>query len=319
MVVIAGHRGYRGKYPENTMMAFENAYSTVDIIETDLQMTADGIVVINHDSTTGRMWNKNYNIDKTNYSTLANLRCKVEPLSHLPTLELFLNWLIENPNVTAILDIKFTNDKLILLKTYSLMLSIKNDIKYWQTRIIFGLWMPDWFKYGYETGVLKDFRVMVITFSMDILEQFMDYSKKLNNDHYKLFAVSIHFVATWTERYRYELQPILHKEDIKTFVWTINKALDFQMTSQVPGIYGVVTDFPEEARILCEQYYKPDALTEKFTLPRFNTTEGFRVRFYLAIYNFFAALVMSKWVHYPIFGFSFAHLIFFFLRYIAFL
>jgi phosphatidylglycerol phospholipase C len=44
-----GHRGYKAKYPENSILAFDAA---VDIgahaIETDVHLTADGVVVMSH-------------------------------------------------------------------------------------------------------------------------------------------------------------------------------------------------------------------------------------------------------------------------------
>lgn len=44
------HRGFSGKYPENTMLAFEKAIAEgVDGIELDVQLTKDGEVVIIHD------------------------------------------------------------------------------------------------------------------------------------------------------------------------------------------------------------------------------------------------------------------------------
>lgn len=44
------HRGFSGKYPENTMLAFEKAIAEgVDGIELDIQLTKDGEVVIIHD------------------------------------------------------------------------------------------------------------------------------------------------------------------------------------------------------------------------------------------------------------------------------
>lgn len=52
---ITAHRGYSGKYPENTMEAFEKAVlSGCDEIELDVQMTKDGTAVIIHDETTDR-------------------------------------------------------------------------------------------------------------------------------------------------------------------------------------------------------------------------------------------------------------------------
>ncbi len=50
--MIAAHRGGSTNNPENTMLAFENAVTSigVDIIESDLYLTKDGYLVYNHDS-----------------------------------------------------------------------------------------------------------------------------------------------------------------------------------------------------------------------------------------------------------------------------
>lgn len=320
MVLVAGHRGYKGKYAENTMVAFEKAYSAnVDIIELDLQMTADGIIIINHDSNTRRTWNTNYLISNTQYSTLTNLRNKQDPLLHIVTLENFLHWLLKNPNVQVILDIKFTNNKLLLLKTFSLLLSINDDIKYWQKRIIFGLWMLDWYQYGFETGILKDFRILAITLSTKIIDQFLEYSNLLDDKHFKLFGISVHHVAIWSEPFRLTILPKLKKNDIKLFAWTVNTPIDFKMISQIPGLFGVITDFPKEAQLLLKEYHDPDSKAEKFILPDPWTPEGRKVRFYLFIYKIVSTIILSKWVHYQICGLSIAHLFFWFLKAVSFI
>lgn len=47
---IQGHRGYRGLYPENTLIAFEQAIlSGVSTLEMDVVMSKDGNVVVSHD------------------------------------------------------------------------------------------------------------------------------------------------------------------------------------------------------------------------------------------------------------------------------
>jgi glycerophosphoryl diester phosphodiesterase len=49
-VEIHGHRGARGLMPENTLPSFARALSIgVDAIELDVAVTADGVVVVNHD------------------------------------------------------------------------------------------------------------------------------------------------------------------------------------------------------------------------------------------------------------------------------
>ncbi|MDR9392353.1 MAG: glycerophosphodiester phosphodiesterase [Trueperaceae bacterium] len=44
-----GHRGARGPAPENTMAAFDLAFAHLDGLETDVQRTADGHLVLFHD------------------------------------------------------------------------------------------------------------------------------------------------------------------------------------------------------------------------------------------------------------------------------
>jgi len=54
-IVFTAHRGFSGKYPENTMLAFEKAFELgVDIVEFDVHLTRDKIPVVIHDPTTDR-------------------------------------------------------------------------------------------------------------------------------------------------------------------------------------------------------------------------------------------------------------------------
>ncbi|MBI4402525.1 MAG: hypothetical protein HY537_00095 [Deltaproteobacteria bacterium] len=50
-VWVHGHRGSRGTHPENTLAAFKEAYTAgVDVLEMDLQLTADDVVVVSHEA-----------------------------------------------------------------------------------------------------------------------------------------------------------------------------------------------------------------------------------------------------------------------------
>ncbi|KAL6942390.1 hypothetical protein ACO0QE_003565 [Hanseniaspora vineae] len=74
---IMGHRGFKEdpNIKENTLPAFEKALETksVDIIETDIQMTKDGVLVINHDQTTKRIYTKDCTINNVSYEQLKKL------------------------------------------------------------------------------------------------------------------------------------------------------------------------------------------------------------------------------------------------------
>ena len=46
---IIGHRGYRSRCPENTMLSFREALAAgAEAIETDLHLTKDNVVVLSH-------------------------------------------------------------------------------------------------------------------------------------------------------------------------------------------------------------------------------------------------------------------------------
>lgn len=52
---VYAHRGFSGKYPENTMLAFQKAYDVgAGGIELDVQMTKDGEIVVIHDERVDR-------------------------------------------------------------------------------------------------------------------------------------------------------------------------------------------------------------------------------------------------------------------------
>ena len=53
--LVMAHRGGAGLWPENTLLAFERARDLgVDVIEMDVQSTADGVLVVLHDATLDR-------------------------------------------------------------------------------------------------------------------------------------------------------------------------------------------------------------------------------------------------------------------------
>lgn len=68
---IIAHRGFRGVAPENTLPAFEEAGKNGFWgAECDIHRTADGVWVVQHDSTTYRMMDFTKNIEKCTYDEL---------------------------------------------------------------------------------------------------------------------------------------------------------------------------------------------------------------------------------------------------------
>jgi glycerophosphoryl diester phosphodiesterase len=71
-VTIFAHRGARAHAPENTLLAFELAFALgADAIECDVQLTADGALVVIHDATLDRTTGAHRPVAR---ATLAELR-----------------------------------------------------------------------------------------------------------------------------------------------------------------------------------------------------------------------------------------------------
>ncbi len=70
--VVLAHRGWRGLYPENTMLAFRKAAELpIDGLEIDIHQTKDGVLVVCHDETVDRTTDGNGRIQD---HTLAELQ-----------------------------------------------------------------------------------------------------------------------------------------------------------------------------------------------------------------------------------------------------
>ena len=113
MVKNFAHRGFSGRYPENTLLAFEMACKTpgCDGIELDVHLTKDGEVVIIHDEKIDRTCvnGKGYVLQYT-YEELKQFdvsykfagQCEVQ---HIPTLRAYFE-LVKQYNIVTIIELK---------------------------------------------------------------------------------------------------------------------------------------------------------------------------------------------------------------------
>lgn len=117
-VMLYGHRGWRGKYPENTMRAFREAMKLdIDGIEMDVHMTKDYHMVVCHDPNLGRTTDTEgmiYNM------TLEEVRKADAGIRHgeefkgekIPTLEEFLELFSTRPDLRLLLELKDSPEEL---------------------------------------------------------------------------------------------------------------------------------------------------------------------------------------------------------------
>ena len=110
MVKNFAHRGFSGRYPENTRIAFEKAIETpgCDGIENDVHLTRDGEVVIIHDEKLDRTclnmkgFVRDYTLDELRRADLSyTFAGQVEP-QHIMTLREYLELLAPTSLITNI-------------------------------------------------------------------------------------------------------------------------------------------------------------------------------------------------------------------------
>ena len=93
--VITYHRGYSSRAPENTMAAFETALEHGSPrIELDVQMTADGVAVVTHDTSLKRCTGKNAKVYDLTFAEIealdAGLKTILTIAEHVPVHDMML-------------------------------------------------------------------------------------------------------------------------------------------------------------------------------------------------------------------------------------
>lgn len=99
------HRGFSGKYPENTMIAFKKAYEVgADGIELDVQLASDGVVVIIHDERLDRTTNGKGFVKDYTYNELSKLNASsnYEEFNKIPTLQEYFEYFKDKDIITNI-------------------------------------------------------------------------------------------------------------------------------------------------------------------------------------------------------------------------
>lgn len=111
-VTLTGHRGWRGKYPENTMLGFRKVLELdIDAIEMDVHMTKDYHIVVCHDPDLSRTTDKhgfipNMTLEEVRQADAGIKRGEEFKGEKVPTLEEFLELMATRPDVKILLELK---------------------------------------------------------------------------------------------------------------------------------------------------------------------------------------------------------------------
>lgn len=104
-IFVAAHRGWKDKYPENTIAAFQAALELgVDQIETDVRITKDGQLVLFHDATLERTTNGTGKVCDYTLEELKEL--DAGDGEKIPTLRELMELVKDHPTLTLDIELK---------------------------------------------------------------------------------------------------------------------------------------------------------------------------------------------------------------------
>lgn len=251
MVKNIAHRGFAGKYPENTMLAFEKAVEAgCNGIELDVQLSKDGVPVIIHDEqmvrTTGEagfVWDytldelKKMNAAAGNKTRGVFNRSKLE----IPTLEEYFAFAKEKKELVTNIELKTgvnpypgIEDKVLeLMQTYRMRKRvILSSVNHYSIKYVKQLAPKT------KCGLLESSWVVGMA----------KYARKLKAD-------ALHPLYT-TVTVSYMAKAKAHGLDVNT--WTVDEESEMQKMLSL-GVDGIITNYPDRLHIELEKYLKNNA------------------------------------------------------------
>ena len=112
--VLVAHRGYSGRYPENTLLAYQAAYQHgARYMELDLQLTSDAVPVLHHDASLKRMAGIDIDIRDTKAKRFKAMNASYAERfddefldNEFTTFRKLCKWLAAHPDVTMFVESK---------------------------------------------------------------------------------------------------------------------------------------------------------------------------------------------------------------------
>lgn len=230
------HRGFKSKYPENTMLAFRKAVEEgADGIEFDVHLTKDGELVIIHDERLDRTCQaqgrvKDYTLEELKKINAAKLFPEVG-FEGIPTLEEYFKYIKDKDIITNIeLKTGIFWYRGIEEKVYDLL--SKYDLN---DRILVSSFNHESLMKMKELGPELKFGALVSSW----LDRPEDYLEKMGVDFYHPAA----YCASP------ELVKRLHNCGIGINVWFGKEEYDFKTLVEM-GVDGIISDFPDQVKEL---------------------------------------------------------------------
>ncbi|MGX9756343.1 glycerophosphodiester phosphodiesterase [Clostridioides difficile] len=231
---IYAHRGFSGKYPENTILAFKKCLD-MDIygIELDVHKTKDGKIVVIHDETVDRTFNGHGFVKDLTLRKLKTLNSSFEGYQNnkeckIPTLEEVLI-LISPTNLILNIELKTDKVNYTNIEKDVLKLILKYNMK---NRVLIS---------SFNSNSLKNFHKLDPSIKTALLcylpiNNIVEFAKFLGNSylHPPLILVNESLVK------------LCHKNLLGVNVYTVNEEKDMLHCLYL-NVDGIFTNYPDVA------------------------------------------------------------------------
>lgn len=241
------HRGYKARFPENTLLAFQKALDAGAVaLETDLHVTKDDVVVLSHDATLKRCFGHKDKIIDRSWDQIKDLKTLAAPHEHMPRLKDLLDYLSQPglEEVWVLLDIKLDNDADDIMRLISTTIAEAKPSpnKPWNERIVLGIWAAKYLPLAIKNS--PGFPVVHIGFKLSYARHFFE----VPNVGFNMLLPML--MAPGGKRFIRECQGKYHRQ---LFAWTVNDKEKMEWCIR-RKLDGVITDDPSMFVEACERH-----------------------------------------------------------------
>ena len=228
---IAAHRGDRAHYPENTLPALEAVLdSDFDFVETDIQLTADGVPVLFHDATVDRTTNgtgplAGYTLEQLKALDAGSWYSREFVFLQVPTLDEFLE-VFTGSKKKAMLELKgeWTPDQVRLVTELVYAHGVQN-------RVIFE---------AFDYGTLESLQEAAPVFPRVLIQRYLPDDPVALANEYGVIAILTSYASV--EKHP-DAVAQMHEAGLGLILYTLNKKGKWSDAIEL-GVDGIITDKP---------------------------------------------------------------------------
>ena len=227
---IIAHRGFSSKYPENTLLAFDEAIKAgAWMIETDIRLSADDIPMIFHDSSLKRVCGRSEGVEDLPKSVLSHIDISsyfegAVETQYLPTLDELLKSI--HGQIGVILEIKYHPKT--CHKIASIVVPMITDKLHWLEVSSF------------DDGILEDFHTLNPIIKLHKLIEDVDVLER--HDFESVYAYAYAFDIDINLLNHPKTQMLLQTH--KVIFWTVED----QDPATFPKAFAAMSNNPKELK-----------------------------------------------------------------------